>query len=129
MRNGKTGSWTMNEKEIALFNEGQILFIKLRLEIESFFLFSAILLNKISNFPQRYFNHPFLHGITCGSHYHFWKTIRRKKEFSPTSTKLIKNADWLSDKVIYYRDKIITHTLTAEHFHRKYSKRVWLHER
>ena len=118
LREGKTGSWTMSPDELKLYDEGHALFTKLRLEIESFFLFSHTLLNKATNFPARYFGHASRRGLECGSHERFWNSIQKIKPFLPIQGELMNDAEWLTEKVVHYRDKLITHTFSNEHHKR-----------
>lgn len=115
---GKSGSWTATEAEIELFNEGRFLSTSLRLEIESFYLFAHILLTKATNLPQRYFEHIYLRGITCGSHERFWNSIKKSTHFNPLPIDLVNSIDFFTMRVVTYRDKIITHTLESEHHKR-----------
>lgn len=85
----------------------------LSLEVESFYLFSCILLDKIANFFSKVLPHKHKRGIKFKSHDNFWSTYHKSQ-----SVKMKKsyedNAKWLSDNLIKYRDKTITHTYIAE---------------
>jgi hypothetical protein len=111
----QTGEGLMTDEQMELWHKGVELHTKLRLEIESFYLFGHIALAKITNFPQRYFCHDNLRGLVCGSHEKFWNSMVKAKQFSSLPESLVKLASWLTDKVVHYRDKLITHTLHAEH--------------
>lgn len=112
------GTHTITDTEMVLFEQNRNLHLRLRLEIESFYVFAHILLNKTVNFPKRYFAHPHLRGVKCGSHTQFWDSIQGVVSFAPIPQDLLDNANWLSEKVVSYRDKLITHTLASEHFQR-----------
>ncbi len=112
---GKSGSWTMTPEQINLFEEGRKLYSHIRLEIEAFYLFAHVLLTKATNFPKRYFSHTYIREIKCGSHKKFWKGVCKSQYFKPIPGTLNADINWFNEKVVQYRDKIITHTLKAEH--------------
>ncbi|MEI6022478.1 MAG: hypothetical protein WCQ32_01390 [bacterium] len=109
---GKEG--TMSDEQMTLFNRSGELSSRMRLEIESFFLFCHIFLNKMTNYPQMYFSHNYKRGITCGSHHKFWNSVNNKHYFDPINEELKEKAEWLQEKVIGHRDHLITHTLEKE---------------
>lgn len=116
----KGGSWEMDAEELELMNHSRILVAKLRLDIESFLTFTAVLLNKLTNYPQRYFKPPILRGVRCGSHHKFWKDIQiGNKIDSAPSADILKNVEWMQKNIIDFRDHLIMHTLKADQIERQ----------
>ena len=114
-RDGK--SHTLTSEQEAMFEESSRLSLNVRLDIESFYLFSHILISKLTNFPERYFKHAFRRGLSCGSHNQFWQSMGKNKNFDVPKN-LNDTTSWLTEKIVDYRDKIITHTFKAEHIDR-----------
>lgn len=114
----------MSDKQITLFNRMSELNNQLRLEIESFFLFCHILLNKITNYPGVYLSRSYRRGIKCGSHNQFWKDVKGEPRFSPIDKELIEKEEWLQEKVTDHRDHLITHTFGKEQIARMLIKGI-----
>lgn len=119
MQKSEENSRELTDYEMKLSNKNIDLGKAIRFEIESFYLFSHILLNKLVVFPCRYFRHEFSRVITYGSHNQFWKSIVKINNFDPIKQELLELANWLNEKIVNFRDKQITHTLTSDHFQRR----------
>jgi hypothetical protein len=115
---------TLTKEQMEMYDRSSVLNAGLRLEIETFFLFAHILLNKITNYPEIYFTKEYKRGIKCGSHHQFWRTIRERGYFDPLDERLKERAEWLQINVVGHRDHLITHTVEKEQHKRMLIKGI-----
>lgn len=116
-------SWELNKDELQLMASRENLITQLRLDIESFLIFTAVSLNKLTNFPQRYFQHSVLKGVHCGSHHRFWKTIQANSKLTNLPSKeILINVEWMQKNVIDFRDDLIIHTLKVDQIEKQLIK-------
>jgi hypothetical protein len=100
---------TLNEKERELFTRNVPLSNLLHLEIESFYLFSKILLDKIAHFLEDYFGKT--HGMSLRSHdkltkyFEKFTTVKGLTVPAKISETILVLKSYVSD----YRDKEISH--------------------
>jgi hypothetical protein len=80
----------------------------LRREIETFHLYTSILLDRIPRILPAYFgDEKSLGNVT---HDKFWKDYKRRAERVPFITEqLQKDGNWLQDEMDWYRNRVITH--------------------
>lgn len=104
----ESGSATSDEIE-RLIETGYAPYTKLHLEVESFYLFATILLNKIANFLEDYFGQA--RGCSLRSHDQFRKSYEEfAKEKGLTFPKeLVKSLERLQTTVVDYRNKQVAH--------------------
>lgn len=103
------GNHPLNQYQQKLLNEGRKLTLILHLEIESFYLFAKILLDKISRTIEFYFGR--VEGKSLDSHN---KLAKNLKDYSSTkglitNKEFLKSIDSLKKGISNYRDKEITH--------------------
>ena len=115
---------TMTPVQMELWDKLGLQGASLRLEIETFFLFAHILLNKITNYSERYFIQEYKRGIKCGSHHKFWNSVNEKGYFDPLDPNLKEKAEWLQTNVVGHRDHLITHTIEKEQHKRMLVKGI-----
>jgi len=99
----------LSNKDISIFNKQRELSEKIHLEIESFYIFSSIFLDKLAQFVQDYFGN--VRGKSLSSHKKLLKNVNDYatkigiKGISPLLSKGTKIYVFITD----YRDKQITH--------------------
>ncbi len=124
----KDGSWKPDENELQLMDVSRNLITQLRLDIESFLVFTAVLLNKLTNFPKSYFQQSILRSVKCGSHHKFWKTIQTSDKLTnPPPREILANVKWMQENVIDFRDHLIIHTLKTDQIERQLIKGFTYH--
>jgi len=102
-------SHPLTKEESRLLEEGRKLTTLLHLEIESFYLFVKILLDKVAKFVWFYFGET--RGLSLNSHDKLFKNIEsyvNMKRLTSLPKKLITLINELKE-VADYRDKMITH--------------------
>jgi len=103
-------SHSLTKEESGLLEEGVKLTTLLHLEIESFYLFAKILLDKVAKFVEFYFGQA--RGLSLNSHNDLSKNIEsyaNVKQLTSLPEKLITLIKELKKEVADYRDKMITH--------------------
>jgi hypothetical protein len=103
----------LNDEEVALLEQNQRVMTQLHLEIETFYLFAKILLDKIALAIQFYFGQA--RGLSLASHDKFAKNIERYANAKDLSINqdLVSQTRTLKENVSDFRDKQIHH---IEHY-------------
>lgn len=124
----KSDTWEPDENEQQFMASSIDFATKSRLDIESFLIFTAVLLNKLTNFPKRYFQHTTLRTVACGSHHKFWKTIQiSEKLIVQPSKDILDNVEWMQNNVVNFRDDLIVHTLKTDQIERQLIRGLAFH--
>ena len=104
-------SWTMTAEEMAEYNLHQQQQTKLLLDLESFYLFSAIFLDRIAASTQYYFG-PGQHNKQWGTFYSmekYFSGYAQNKELGIPSKDLIDKMAWLYENVSSFRNNFLSH--------------------
>lgn len=104
------GSYTLNKQQMEYLEEEAKINKNLHLEIESFYLFAKILLDKVCRFLELYFG--IARSASLDSHEKLSKNIEKyvkKRSLSDLSKELIGMITSLKKEISDYRDKEIVH--------------------
>jgi hypothetical protein len=104
----KCGSATSDELR-RLIEAGHARYTKLHLEVESFYLFATVLLNKIADFLEDYFGQA--RGCSLRSHDQSRRSYEKfaKDKGLTFAKELVDSLEGLQTTVVHYRDKQLAH--------------------
>lgn len=106
----QSGTHTVSDEQMRLFSRGCEITTILHLEIESYFLFAKILLDKVARAIEFYFGQA--RGLSLNSHDDLTKNFERyisTKQLTTLPVDLVESIKTLKEYVSDYRDKEIAH--------------------